>query len=147
MKHNHYLLVLVLLLAGSLPTFSQYSGSGNGTEEDPYQIFNETQLSQVSNFLNQEGGGVQVDVVLEPDDHQVEMFMRFFEEIELLIQENAMDEETVYYMFSYYVLEFDKRKDRWSRVDYDSADWQYFQSFIQRMKRNRDSKMKVNLHL
>lgn len=39
----------------SLLTFAQYSGSGNGTEEDPYLIFNETQLSQVSNFLNQEG--------------------------------------------------------------------------------------------
>lgn len=39
----------------SLTTFAQYSGSGNGTEDDPYLIFNENQLSQVSNFLNQEG--------------------------------------------------------------------------------------------
>ncbi len=36
-------------------TFAQYSGSGSGTEEDPYLIYNENQLSQVSNFLNQEG--------------------------------------------------------------------------------------------
>ena len=36
-------------------TFAQFSGSGNGTEEDPYLIFNENQLAQVSNFLNQEG--------------------------------------------------------------------------------------------
>ena len=36
-------------------TFAQYSGSGNGTEDDPYLIYNENQLSQVSNFLNQEG--------------------------------------------------------------------------------------------
>ena len=36
-------------------TFAQYSGSGAGTENDPYLIYNETQLSQVSNFLNQEG--------------------------------------------------------------------------------------------
>ena len=35
-------------------TFAQYSGSGNGTEDDPYLIYNENQLSQVSNFLNQE---------------------------------------------------------------------------------------------
>ena len=35
--------------------FAQYSGSGNGTEDDPYLIYNENQLSQVSNFLNQEG--------------------------------------------------------------------------------------------
>ena len=36
-------------------TFAQYSGSGNGTEDDPYLIYNENQLSQVSNFLNQKG--------------------------------------------------------------------------------------------
>lgn len=36
-------------------TFAQYSGSGTGTENDPYLIYNENQLSQVSNFLNQEG--------------------------------------------------------------------------------------------
>ena len=35
--------------------FAQFSGSGNGTENDPYLIFNENQLAQVSNFLNQEG--------------------------------------------------------------------------------------------
>ena len=39
----------------SLLTFAQFSGSGSGTEDDPYLIFNETQLSQMANFLNQEG--------------------------------------------------------------------------------------------
>lgn len=43
------------LICSLLTTFAQFSGSGNGTEDDPYLIFNETQLSQVSNFLNQEG--------------------------------------------------------------------------------------------
>lgn len=46
---------LAALLLCSLLTFAQYSGSGNGTEDDPYLIFNETQLSQMSNFLGQEG--------------------------------------------------------------------------------------------
>ncbi len=46
---------LVVLLGSLLTTFAQYSGSGNGTEDDPYLIYNENQLSQVSNFLNQEG--------------------------------------------------------------------------------------------
>ena len=36
-------------------TFAQFSGSGTGTEEDPYLIFNQDQLAQVSNFLDQEG--------------------------------------------------------------------------------------------
>ena len=44
-----------ILFCSLLSTFAQFSGSGNGTEDDPYKIYNETQLSQVSNFLNQEG--------------------------------------------------------------------------------------------
>ena len=49
------LFTLATMLLCSLLSFAQFSGSGNGTEEDPYLIFNETQLAQVSNFLNQEG--------------------------------------------------------------------------------------------
>jgi uncharacterized protein YjdB len=46
---------LAVLLGSLLTTFAQYSGSGNGTEDDPYLIYNENQLSQMVNFLNQEG--------------------------------------------------------------------------------------------
>ena len=49
------LLTLAALLLCTLMSFAQFSGSGNGTEDDPYLIFNENQLAQVSNFLNQEG--------------------------------------------------------------------------------------------
>ena len=34
---------------------AQFSGSGTGTESDPYLIYNQDQLAQVGNFLNQEG--------------------------------------------------------------------------------------------
>ena len=44
-----------MFLCSLLTTFAQFSGSGNGTEEDPYLIFSENQLAQVSNYLNQEG--------------------------------------------------------------------------------------------
>lgn len=49
------LLTGAVFLCSILSTFAQYSGSGNGTEDDPYLIFNETQLSQMANFLNQDG--------------------------------------------------------------------------------------------
>ena len=51
------LLTLGALLLCSLLTFAQgsLSGTGSGTENDPYKIFNVDQLSQVANFLNQEG--------------------------------------------------------------------------------------------
>ena len=39
----------------SIAAFAQFSGSGSGTESDPYRIFNADQLSQMRNFLNQEG--------------------------------------------------------------------------------------------
>ena len=39
----------------SLLTFAQFSGSGSGTENDPYLIFNPIQLNQLRNFLNAEG--------------------------------------------------------------------------------------------
>ena len=49
------LLSSAALFLCSLLTFAQYSGSGSGTDDDPYLIFNETQLSQMANFLNQDG--------------------------------------------------------------------------------------------
>ncbi|MBR3088715.1 MAG: Ig-like domain-containing protein [Prevotella sp.] len=49
------LLTSAALFLCSLLTFAQYSGSGSGTIDDPYLIFNETQLSQMANFLNQDG--------------------------------------------------------------------------------------------
>ena len=45
----------VLFLCCIATSFAQFSGSGSGTENDPYLIYNVTQLSQMANFLNQEG--------------------------------------------------------------------------------------------
>lgn len=48
--------MLAVLLCSLPATYGQaLSGTGDGTEESPYKIFNEDQLSQVANFLNQEG--------------------------------------------------------------------------------------------
>ena len=43
------------LLLCSLLGFAQFSGSGSGTQNDPYLIMNATQLSQMANFLGQDG--------------------------------------------------------------------------------------------
>ena len=49
-------LFLVLAVSFSaLYASAQFSGSGTGTESDPYLIFNQDQLSQLGNFLNQSG--------------------------------------------------------------------------------------------
>ncbi|MEE0908564.1 MAG: hypothetical protein U0L43_10345, partial [Muribaculaceae bacterium] len=42
-------------MLNTVVAFAQFSGSGTGTESDPYLIYNENQLAQLGNFLNQEG--------------------------------------------------------------------------------------------
>ena len=49
------ILTSIAFVLCALAGHAQYSGSGSGTESDPYLIFNETQLSQMANFLGQEG--------------------------------------------------------------------------------------------
>ena len=49
------LLTLTVSFLCTLIAFAQFSGSGSGTSSDPYLIYNETQLSQMANFLNQSG--------------------------------------------------------------------------------------------
>lgn len=48
------LLTLATMYMCSLLSFAQFSGSGSGTENDPYLIFNPIQLNQMRNFLNTE---------------------------------------------------------------------------------------------
>ena len=49
------LLTTAAMFLCSLLTFAQFSGSGSGTENDPYLILNPIQLNQMRNFLNQSG--------------------------------------------------------------------------------------------
>ena len=49
------LALAVMFLCCVATTFAQFSGSGSGTENDPYLILNPIQLSQMRNYLNQDG--------------------------------------------------------------------------------------------
>lgn len=44
-----------LLLCSLFTAFAQFSGSGSGTTNDPYRVFDAYELNQVRNFLNQSG--------------------------------------------------------------------------------------------
>lgn len=48
------LMFAAMFLCCAATTFAQFSGSGSGTESDPYLILNPIQLNQLRNFLNQE---------------------------------------------------------------------------------------------
>ncbi len=49
------LLTFAAMFLCSLTTFAQFSGSGSGTEDDPYKIMNPIQLNQLRNYLNTQG--------------------------------------------------------------------------------------------
>lgn len=49
------LLSAAMFLCCVATSFAQFSGSGSGTENDPYLILNPIQLSQMRNYLNQSG--------------------------------------------------------------------------------------------
>lgn len=49
------LISAALFLCCMATTFAQFSGSGSGTENDPYLILNPIQLNQLRNFLNMKG--------------------------------------------------------------------------------------------
>ena len=105
---------------------------------DPY-------ISAVVKYLEKEDGLTHKTNVIEPDDHDVEMFMRFFEELELLIRAKSIDEKVVSYMFFHYVQTFDRLKDKWRNVEYDSEDWRLFHDFHARMKRIREDRNKYKI--
>lgn len=46
-------------------SFAQFSGSGSGTENDPYQILNPIQLNQLRNFLNTSGVYFRLDANID----------------------------------------------------------------------------------
>ena len=73
-----------------------------------------------------------------PNIHQIEMYMRFFEEICCLIKSKALKRNVVYYMFGNYVIIFADNKDKWPpELGYDKGYWQLFREFVEMMREAR----------
>ena len=102
-------------------------------------------ISKVVKYLEQEEGLQLHEKVDIPDEHEVEMFMRFFEELELLIKAKAIDEKIVSYMFFYYLQSFEKHKDKWENVGYEDKEWKVFHEFLNRMKKLNEDKTKYKI--
>lgn len=61
-----------------------------------------------------------------PSTHDAEMFMRFFEEMQIQIEQDRLVEEQVYHLFAYYAIAFDINDDIRSNLgirDYDKDNW------------------------
>ena len=70
-----------------------------------------------------------------PDIHQIEMYMRFFEEISCLIRAKSLKESIVYYMFGHYVIIFAENIYKLPKeLEYDKGLWRLFRNFVDKMR-------------
>lgn len=71
-----------------------------------------------------------------PEGYQIELFLRFFEEIDVYLKEEALDEETTYHLFAYYCLEI--FEPEWNHllesIIFRQEEWPLLSDFLERMK-------------
>ena len=73
-----------------------------------------------------------------PEVFDKELFMRFYEELNFLIDKHLLNEEDTLHFFAYYALVFDEYASfREDITDYDSDQWTNFHSFINRIKQTK----------
>lgn len=70
----------------------------------------------------------------KPEVYDIEMFMRFFEELEYSIQSDNLDKKIVRDLFGFYPLLASERKDFLYEED-DKENWKLFNHFVKRMNR------------
>lgn len=84
------------------------------------------------------------DITCVPSTHDAEMFMRFFEEMQIQIKQGRLDEKQVYDLFAFYAIilgeeEAFRTSLGISKSEYDkSSNWNHFKSFIKRMEEIRN---------
>lgn len=67
--------------------------------------------------------------------HKIEMFMRFIEELELLIRVNSISESAALNLFGHYTTILDKYYSRWPKLGYEKKYWNVFRSFVEKAKK------------
>ncbi len=92
------------------------------------------EVSAVVKYLEHIDGLKHKNAIVPPDNHDIEIFMHYFEEIEHLIESKIMDEQMVYDMFSYYLFVFEKNRDVFNIDDYESNSWCKFRHLLVRIK-------------
>lgn len=66
--------------------------------------------------------------------HSIEMYMRFIEELELLIRSGSVSESAALNLFGHYTTILDKYNSRWPKLNYDNMFWNVYRSFVKRAK-------------
>lgn len=67
--------------------------------------------------------------------HNIEMFMRFIEELELLIRSGAISGSAALNLFGYYTTILDKYHKRWPNLKYEEKYWNIYRAFVDKAKK------------
>lgn len=68
--------------------------------------------------------------------HDIEMFMRFIEELQMLIDANVVNKSATLYLFGFYVNTFDMYHAKFKELsDYDEDHWGAFMKFAENAKK------------
>lgn len=105
-------------------------------------------ITKVVKYLNYkaEGGGINNPIRAVPSNYEVEMFMRFFEEIELQIRYGRLDEEDVLNLFVYYANMLGDTKNKDLRISLGVSEkdykehWDGFKSIINKYQLYKNKK-------
>lgn len=95
-------------------------------------------IVKVVKYLNyiDDGGTINNPIPIQPSNYEVEMFMRFFEELEIQIESGRIEKHMVNDLFSYYAKKLGKNEHLLNYLgvtDYSSKDhdnWKYFKKLI-----------------
>lgn len=66
--------------------------------------------------------------------HSIEMFMRFIEELELLIRSGAVSESAALNLFGHYTTILDRYHSRWPKLGYNEKYWNIYRDFVKKAK-------------
>lgn len=75
-----------------------------------------------------------------PDDHQLLVFMQYYQEIGFLIEKKKIDPEILSGSIAQYLIEFDELSYIWKRINYNSSEWNEFHKVVDRAKKNQKNK-------
>ena len=74
-----------------------------------------------------------------PDDHQLVVFMQYYQEIGFLIEKGRIDKDILSGSIAKYLLEFDELSYIWKNIKYDSSEWDEFHKIVDRVKKNQNN--------
>ena len=137
------LLTAIIAIFALIITLSEYLSAKDAKQAQVFSEYNkryseDANIIKVVKYLNfhDKGGKINNPVPVKPSNYEVEMFMRFFEELELQIQYNRLCEKDVIDLFIYYAdLLYN---DVELRSDLGVTDLENWDTFIALMQRKKD---------